>query len=209
MGPTNHARSLPLRHLAIAHNMARPPSVTVTTVLDMYRQRARALERFVRRLLGNADEAVEVSQEAFLRVYAAEVGGRTEVSEALLYTVAKNLALSELRKRTSRATDAMGDLADSGVEAPGMNPEQIASQRQMIDAVEIAMTRMPPKCLEVFRLRKLDDLSHAEIAHRLNISTKTVERHITHALQLCHEALADRSLPGGLQVDPRRGGGPR
>ncbi len=34
----------------------------------MYRQRARALERFVRRLLGNADEAVEISQEAFMRV---------------------------------------------------------------------------------------------------------------------------------------------
>jgi RNA polymerase sigma factor (sigma-70 family) len=175
----------------------------------MYRQRARALERFVRRLLGNADEAVEVSQEAFLRVYAAEVGGRTEVSEALLYTVAKNLALSELRKRTSRATDAMGDLADSGVEAPGMNPEQIASQRQMIDAVETAMTRMPPKCLEVFRLRKLEDLSHTEIADRLNISTKTVERHITHALQMCHAALAERSPSGRARPDQQIGRGPR
>lgn len=209
MGPTNRARWPLFRHLATAHNNATPLSLTVTTVLDMYRQRARALERFVRRLLGNADEAVEVSQEAFLRVYAAEVGGRTEVSEALLYTVAKNLALSELRKRTSRATDASGDLTDWSVEAPGMDPEQVVSQRQMIDAVETAMTRMPPKCLEVFRLRKLDDLSHAEIAGRLHISTKTVERHITHALQLCHEALADRSLPGGLQADPRRGGGPR
>jgi RNA polymerase sigma-70 factor (ECF subfamily) len=175
----------------------------------MYRQRARALERFVRRLLGNADEAVEVSQEAFMRVYAAEVGGRTEVSEALLYTVAKNLALSELRKRTSRATDAMGDLTGLGVEAPGMNPEQLLSQRQMIHAVETAMKCMPPKCLEVFRLRKLEDLSHTEIADRLNISTKTVERHITHALQLCHAALAERSPSGCAQPDQQIGRGPR
>ena len=168
----------------------------MTTVLSMYRERARALERFVRRLLGNADEAVEVSQEAFMRVYVAEVGGRTEVSEALLYTVARNLALSELRKRTSRATDAVGDLSDSDVESMGMGPEDLVSHRQMIRAVEIAMTRMPPRCLEVFRLRKLEDLSHAEIADRLRISTKTVERHITQALQLCHEALVAGALAG-------------
>lgn len=175
----------------------------------MYRQRARALERFVRRLLGNADEAVEVSQEAFMRVYAAEVGGRTEVSEALLYTVAKHLALSELRKRTSRATDTMGDMTELGVEAPATDPEQLVSHRQMIHAVETAMTRMPPRCLEVFRLRKVEDLSHAEIADRLNISTKTVERHITHALQLCHAALAERSPSVRTHPDQQVDRGPR
>ncbi|MFM7848693.1 MAG: RNA polymerase sigma factor [Rubrivivax sp.] len=181
----------------------------MTAIVDMYRQRARALERFVRRLLGNADEAAEVSQEAFMRVYAAELGGRTPVSEALLYTVAKNLALSELRKRTSRATDAVGDMSDSDVEAVGTDPEQLLSQRQMILAVEAAMARMPPKCLEVFRLRKLSDLSHAQIAERLSISTKTVERHITHALQLCHEALCERPSSSRAKPSPRIGAGPR
>jgi len=157
----------------------------------IFRQRRAALERYVRRLLRNADDAADVSQEAFLRVYAAEVGHSTPVSEALLYTVARNLALSELRKRTARATDAVADMAELDVESTGADPEAIVSQRQMIQAVEVAMARMPPKCLEVFRLRKLDDLPHAEIARRLDISTKTVERHITHALQLCHQAWAD------------------
>ena len=57
-------------------------------------------------------------------------------------------------------------------------------------AVSTAMDRMAPKCLEVFRLRKLEGLSHAEIGARLGISTKTVERHITRALQICHEQLS-------------------
>jgi len=151
------------------------------------------LERFVRRILGNQDEAAEVSQEAFLRVYVAELGGQTAVSEALLYTVAKNLALSELRKRTHRATDSLGDMDSLNVVSPDASPETRMEQHQLINAVTEAMDRMAPKCLEVFRLRKIDGLSHAEIGKQLGISNKTVERHITRALQLCHEQLNRQS----------------
>lgn len=161
------------------------------SLVDIYKQRRKALERYVRRLLGNADEAADVSHEAFLRVYAAEVGDRTPVSQALLYTVARNLALSELRKRTSRATDAVADMGDLDVLAEGLQPDEHAEMKEQLAAVERAMSRMAPKCLEVFRLRKIDELSHAEIAERLGISPKTVERHITRALHLCHEAMLD------------------
>jgi RNA polymerase sigma-70 factor (ECF subfamily) len=156
---------------------------------ELYRQRYKAVERYVRRLLGNVNDAADVSQEAFLRAYAAELGHATPMSEALLYTVARNLALSELRKRTFRATDAMGDLSDMDLRDPSGNPEAHVERQQMIAAVETAMSRMAPKCLEVFRLRKLEDASHASIAKQLDISTKTVERHMTRALELCHEAL--------------------
>ena len=161
------------------------------SLVEIYRSRRSALQRYVRRLLGNDDEAAEVSQEAFLRVYAAEVGAGTPASEALVYTVARNLALSELRKRTARATDAVSDLdeLDVGDAMPG--PETRLLEKQRIVAVEVAMNRMGPKCLEVFRLRKVESLSHAEIGERLGISKKTVERHMTHALALCNQAMGE------------------
>jgi RNA polymerase sigma-70 factor (ECF subfamily) len=171
-------------------------------LIEAYSQRRRTIERYVRRFLGNSEDAADVSQEAFLRVYAAELGGQTPVSEALLYTVARNLALSELRKRTTRATDALGDMDVLGVIAPGLSPEAQLQERQMIAAVERAMEHMAPKCLEVFRLRKIENLSHMEISKRLNISTKTVERHITRALQLCHEAMAEHDI--GKQTGAQR-----
>lgn len=160
---------------------------------ELYRQRHKTLERYVRRFLGNGDDAADVSQEAFLRAYAAELGDATPMSEALLYTVARNLALTELRKRTFRATDTMGDMADLHLHDPGGNPEAHLERQQMISAVEMAMSRMAPKCLEVFRLRKIEDASHTAIAKQLDISTKTVERHMTHALALCHEALLENT----------------
>ncbi len=168
---------------------------------ELYRQHHKLLERYVRRLLGNADEAADVSQEAFLRAYAAELGNATPLSEALLYTVARNLALTELRKRTFRATDTMGDLGDLELYAPGGNPEAHLEQQQMIAAIEKAMSKMAPKCLEVFRLRKIEDVPHAVIARQLLMSPKTVERHMTRALQLCHEALLEETeQSGGLAL---------
>lgn len=171
----------------------------------MYREHRKVLERYVRRFLGNSEDAADVAQEAFLRVYAAEVGPNTTVSEGLLYTAARNLALSELRKRTSRATDLVGDFDDLDVEGSEANPETIVSQRQMIAAVEAAMQEMPPRCLEVFRLRKLDGLSHSEIGERLGLSTKTIERHITHALKLCHDALDSRRASSRRAAAQREG----
>ena len=174
------------------------------SLADIYRDRRTALERYLRRFLGNAEEAADVAQEAFLKVYAAEIGHQTPVSEALLYTAARNLALSELRKRTSRATDAMGDMSELSVEAVGADPEAIASNRQMIASVETAMKKMSPRCLAVFRLRKLDELSHIEIALQMGMTTKSVERHMTHALQLCHEALTNEgSRNGGRRSTPQ------
>ena len=158
---------------------------------EIYRSRRAALERFLSRFLRNAEDAADVAQEAFLRVYAAEVGGETPASEALLYTVAKNLALSELRRRTSRATYGAADLDDLGLADERPSPEALLQQKQMVDAVEAAMSSMTPRCLEAFTLRKLEGLSQAEIAERMGISTKTVERHITMALQLCHAALVE------------------
>jgi RNA polymerase sigma factor (sigma-70 family) len=160
---------------------------------ELYRLHQKNLERYLQRFIGNGDDAKEISQEAFLRAYASELGQATPLSQALLYTVAKNLALTELRKRTFRATDSMGDLSELEIYDVSESPDLLIQQKQMLAAIEVAMTRMSPKCLEVFRLRKIEDASHESIANQLNISTKTVERHITRALQLCHEALLEKT----------------
>ena len=174
---------------------------------ELYLRHQKTLERYVRRFLGNRDDAADVSQEAFLRAYAAELGQATPMSQALLYTVARNLALTELRKRTFRAIDSMGDLSDLELHDSGASPETYFEHQQMIAAIETAMSRMSPKCLEVFRLRKIEDASHEVIAKQLDISRKTVERHMTRALQMCHEALlekTEKSKVSTLAVVPRR-----
>jgi|SRR5450830_622793 len=167
----------------------------IMMIAAVYGVRYKKLVRYVQRMLSSHAEAEDVSQEAFLRAYAAEVGGATEFSVALLYTVARNLALTELRKRTTRATDSSEDIDTLCMLDPAHDPEAQAIDRNMLASVERAMLQMPPKCLEVFQLRKIDDLSHAQISAQLGISVKTVERHLTKALSICRDTvLADEAV---------------
>ena len=140
-------------------------------------------------MLGSANDAADIAHDAFLRAYVAELGNRTELSGALLTVTARRLALNEIRNRTRRATDAVGDLHDLGVlssDDPGSHYED-AELRQAID---LAVADMPPQCQRVFRMRKIDEMSHASIASELGISHKTVERHMTKAIKLLRERLA-------------------
>lgn len=54
---------------------------------------------------------------------------------------------------------------------------------QLIDHLHEAIRGLPEKCREVFELSRFAGMSHKEISAKLQISTKTVERHITRALK--------------------------
>ena len=67
------------------------------------------------------------------------------MSKALLYTVPRNLALTELRKRTFRATDTLGEMADLQLHDPSGSPEAHLEPQQIFAAVELAIDRMAAK----------------------------------------------------------------
>lgn len=172
---------------------------------DLYRAHSARIERMLARMLGaSAADAPDLMQDAFLRAYAAELGDRTELSQALLTVTARRLALNAIRNRTRRATDLVGDFEPLGV----LSDEDIAAQAegsQMQASLQRAIERMPPQCRLVFELRKFDGQSHAEIAARMGLSTKTVERHLTKAIRICRDQLtADGHLSAPRGAAPVR-----
>lgn len=168
---------------------------------NLYRDNARRLERMIGRVLGSGADASDLTHDAFLRVFAAELGGRTELSTALLTITARRLALNELRNRTRRATDGVGDIESLSVLSDD-DPVGQSEHTQLLAALENAMAAMPPQCRQVFRMRKVEGMSHADIATDLCISPKTVERHVTKAIKICREYLIARGhIAPGDSVD--------
>jgi RNA polymerase sigma factor (sigma-70 family) len=162
---------------------------------DLYRLHARRLERMVARMLGSTGDAADLAQDAFLRAYAAELGDRTQLSSALLTVTARRLALNEIRNRTRRATDSVGEIEAFGVPAID-NPAVEAERAELRRSLDSAVAMMPPRCRQVFVMRKLDGMTHQEIAAALGISPKTVERHLTKAITICRDKLtADGHAP--------------
>ena len=61
--------------------------------------------------------------------------------------------------------------------------------KEILAQVNYIINQLPPKCQQVYKLSREENLSHKEIAHQLNISTKTVENHITRALHELRSSL--------------------
>ena len=70
------------------------------------------------------------------------------------------------------------------------NPESKLMHKELITHINAAIDLLPDKCKIVFKLSRDEQLSHKEIAKKLNISTKTVEAHITIALKALKSSLS-------------------
>jgi len=74
------------------------------------------------------------------------------------------------------------------VETTNTVEDQILHQ-ELSDKIEIAISLLPPRCQEIFRLSRFEDLTYKEIAARLDISIKTVENQMGKALRVLKASL--------------------
>jgi RNA polymerase sigma factor (sigma-70 family) len=159
---------------------------------SLYRNTVAPLRRHLARILGNSSEAQDIAHDAYLRVYPAMEDKSAEKPEALLYTTARRLAFNRLQRRRIApfAPDAL-DIERAASAAPGVVQQVMA--RQELQQLEQAIAQLPEGCRAVLLLRKIELLSHQEIADRLGIAVSTVEKQHARALRLLRASLAGRS----------------
>lgn len=153
----------------------------------LYRATVAPLRRYLARMLGDASEAQDIAHDAYLRVYRATMVQPADRPEALLYTTARRLAINRLKRRRIAPFVAEPADTDAASSAPGVAQEVIA--RQELRDLENAIATLPPGCRSVLLLRKVELLSHAEIAARLGIAISTVEKQHARALRLLRAEL--------------------
>jgi RNA polymerase sigma-70 factor (ECF subfamily) len=146
-----------------------------------------ALMQFLRRSLSNASDADDLCQDVYVRVYQAALEKIPNPAKPFVFTVARNLLLNRARHEAVVSIEAVADLEALNIvkDEPGTDRWVIA--REELRRLEEALTRLTPRCRQAFVLRKIEGLSQREIAQRMGISEKTVERHISDGI--C--ALAD------------------
>jgi len=159
----------------------------MSTILETYLENEEALKRFLRRFIKSREGADDLAQEAFLRAFAAESGRSIQSPKAFLFKVARNLALNELARQSSAATEPLGDFDGEEVleDSSQAAVDDAVDGRERIRMLARAIAALPPQCAKVFILRKMQGLSQKEIAARLNISVRTVENHVALGLVRC------------------------
>jgi len=156
----------------------------------LFAESRQALHRYIRRFVGSSETAKEIVQEAFLRTYRQRESVTT--LRAFLFSTARNLAANEYRHRRIVERDGFRDFGDSWVktERESLEAELLRDERNrlMLEAID----RLPPQCRAAFTLRVFHQCSYKEVAERLGISAKTVEKHIARGLHDTHSYIKRR-----------------
>ncbi len=151
--------------------------------------RARHLQ-YAMRLTGNQAEAEDIVQEAYARLFALTDWPRIEHPPAFAMRIIHNIAVERFRRAdVVRINQAVRlELFDPADESP--SPERAAIARAELKQVAAALNRLPDRCRDVVRMRRIDGLSPGQIAEKLSISVSTVEKHLAKGLRLLTEKLA-------------------
>jgi RNA polymerase sigma-70 factor (ECF subfamily) len=160
---------------------------------SLYRATLSPLRRYLARLLGNTTEAQDVAHDAYMRVYPSVENQSAEKPEALLYVTARRLAINRLKRRSISPLSPEGTALEATASAaPGVQQQVMA--RQELALLEKAIAELPEGCRAVLLLRKVELLSHREIADRLGIAVSTVEKQHARALRLLRAAFHRETL---------------
>lgn len=141
--------------------------------------------RFLARLVGDPDDAVDLAQEAFVRIYEHRARYRPGSSfRAWLFTIAANLARNHNRWRARHPTERLGRGEDEGIPDPpdtSPRPDSEVASRELSDVVREAVARLPDDIRVALILSEYEGLSHEEIARVAGCSRKAVEMRLYRA----------------------------
>jgi RNA polymerase sigma-70 factor (ECF subfamily) len=133
-------------------------------------------------LVGNRDDAYDISQEAFLRVHrSARTFDSSQPFAPWFYTIIANLCRTWLRRR-SRTENRMVDVDDASyLLVDNRNPEQAVIQKENIQRLREALTELSFSDREIITLQHFRGMSYDEIASLLDIPKGTVMSRLYYA----------------------------
>lgn len=137
------------------------------------------------RLVGNPEDAADVTQEVFIKVWKHLPSFRGESSfSTWLYRLTDNSALDLLRREKKRRGDSSLDDEESTAVLPAdptPTPHQAAEQKELQQAVADGLQQLSEEHRQVLVLREINGLSYEEIGTMLNLSPGTVKSRIARA----------------------------
>jgi RNA polymerase sigma-70 factor (ECF subfamily) len=153
----------------------------------------------VYRFLGNHEDAMDVSQEVFVRAYRGirDFKGKAKLY-TWLYSIAANLARNRLRDGSRRGRNRGASLealeAQRTVAADHETPRSVAADREMEELLQRCLSELPDHYRMTFVLRTFEDLSYEEIAETMGCPAGTVKSRLNQARRMLRERLKELSV---------------
>jgi RNA polymerase sigma factor (sigma-70 family) len=155
----------------------------------------RDLRRFLGRRLTNKSDVEDCLQETYLSIWRQEARGHLRDNpRGYLFITALNVTRALWRKEKPRRQFNHAALSEHFDLAHSVESEKTLREREAIRLIGNQLDTLKLPARSVFLMHHIDGLSVEDIADRLGISTRTVERHMARALDHCRATLG-----GGLR----------
>lgn len=143
---------------------------------QLYDRYASLVYRLALRILGNSQEAEDLTQEVFLYLWrGSSYQPKRGSLSSFLTTLTRSRAIDRLRSRSSNLSFLQRWSQAMSNQLPPPTPFESASLQQRSDYVREALSRLPDKQRQVLELAYYDGMSQSEIATKLNTPLGTVK----------------------------------
>jgi len=171
----------------------------------LFKQEFKGLIFFALRYVKDYEPAREIVQEVFLNLWAKR--DQIDLSKPVksyLSTAVKNRSLNYLRDQKKFDTNLL--IHEDLYPVPVYEQPDRLIETELRDRIAQVIGELPEKCREVFLLNRNEHLKYQEIANKLDISVKTVETHVSKALQHLRARLREYLVVLALMILLNNGG---
>ena len=161
-----------------------------TAISDLYCEHHGWLFGWLRRKLGCAQNAADLTQDTFTRILnARETVATLREPRAFLSTTARRLIIDQARRKQIENA-YLQELALTAEALEGFqSPEQILTTLEALEQIAFILEGMHDKARQAFVLYYLDGLTQTEIARQLALSDRTVRKYLIQAMLHCSHSL--------------------
>lgn len=153
----------------------------------LFREHNEALIRFVRPRVRSHQEALEVAQEAYVRLLSLDAPGAVSYLRTFLFRTAANIAVDMRRRDQAQERVTEQPQLRDGPEL--RTPERRVAGEQTLGRLESLVEAMPPKCRQSFVWHQIEGVDAATVAKRLGITESMVRKYVVRALLHCRERM--------------------
>ena len=156
----------------------------------VFRKHYQALCNYACGILKDMDDAEEVVQSIFLKLWEQRESIEINVSlKSYLYRAVHNTCLNRLKHLKIQDTyrQYVGDYLEETFDSA----TEIMDKVELENRIENALEKLPEQCKIIFKMSRFEELKYQEIANKLGLSIKTIENQIGKALRIMRMELSD------------------
>jgi RNA polymerase sigma-70 factor (ECF subfamily) len=147
---------------------------------SFFRNQAKGLRNFLYYKFGNKEQAEDITQEAFIKLWQNCASVPLEKAKSYIYTIANNSSLNQI---AHQKVVLQYENNFSANDKTNENPEYILEEKQFQNKLLKAIENLNEKQRVTFLMHRIDGKKYSEIAEILEISVKAVEKRIHLALE--------------------------